>query len=236
MAEDILLRLRHSTNDPDIMITLQMYNEALIALEDLCLAISGRALGQLGMIAPNRPQRDLVDRELQREQQYNSADLQTFVNSNLRKLNAHQKIVFDTIMQAVQNNTGGFYFLDAPGGTGKTFVISLILADIRSQRKIALALATSGIAATLLDGGRTAHSALKLPLNVHVIENLTCNIPRGSAMAKVLQETSTVLLDECKMVHKKSIEALNRTLQDLRRSQQLFGGALILLSGSVVLR
>lgn len=35
-------------------------------------------------------------------------------------------------------------------------------------QQIALALAASGIAATLLDGGRTAHSALKLPLNVQV--------------------------------------------------------------------
>lgn len=58
--------------------------------------------------------------------------------------------------------------MDAPGGTGKTFVISLILANIRAQGKIALELASSGIAATLLDGGRTAHSALKLPLNVQV--------------------------------------------------------------------
>lgn len=71
-------------------------------------------------------------------------------------------------LQTVQNEAGGLYFLDALGGTGKTFVISLILAAIRSQGKIALALASSGIAATLLDGGRTAHSALKLPLNVQV--------------------------------------------------------------------
>lgn len=71
-------------------------------------------------------------------------------------------------MHAVQNEAGGLYFLDAPGGTGKTFVISLILANIRAQGKIALALSSSGIAATLLDGGRTAHSALKLPLNVQV--------------------------------------------------------------------
>lgn len=47
-----------------------------------------------------------------------------------------------------------FFFLDAPGGTGKTFLLSLILAKIRSQQKIALAVASSGIA---------AHSALKLP-------------------------------------------------------------------------
>jgi len=71
-------------------------------------------------------------------------------------------------MHAVQNEAGGLYFLDAPGGTGKTFVISLILTNIREQGKIALALSSSGIAATLLDGGRTAHSALKLPLNVQV--------------------------------------------------------------------
>ena len=86
----------------------------------------------------------------------------------------------------VSNNAGGLYFLDAPGGTGKTFVISLILATIRSEQKIALALASSGIAATLLEGGRTAHSALKLPLNVQVIETPTYYISRNSAMAKVL--------------------------------------------------
>jgi hypothetical protein len=90
------------------------------------------------------------------------------VNLNVPKLNDQQKNVYDIIMQAVQNEAGGLYFLDAPGGTGKTFVISLILANIRVQGKIALALASSGIAATLLDGGRTAHSALKLPLNVQV--------------------------------------------------------------------
>jgi hypothetical protein len=37
-----------------------------------------------------------------------------------------QKNVYDTIMQAVQNEASGLYFLDAPGGTGKTFVISFI--------------------------------------------------------------------------------------------------------------
>lgn len=71
-------------------------------------------------------------------------------------------------MQAVQNEAGGLYFLDAPGGRGKTYHKSLILAAIRSQRKLELALASSGIAATSLEGGRTAHSALKLPLNVQV--------------------------------------------------------------------
>ena len=43
------------------------------------------------------------------------------------------------------------------------FFISSILVTISSPNEIALALASSGIAATLLEGGRTAHSALKSP-------------------------------------------------------------------------
>lgn len=168
MTEDFLMRLRHQTRNPDLLITLQMYDEALIAIEDLCLAIANKALGQLGLPSPDRPMHALFDVEMRRETGYDVNDLQAFVNSNVPKLNGQQKHVYETIMQAVQNNVGGLYFLDAPGGTGKTFVISLILAAIRSQQKIALALASSGIAATLLDGGRTAHSALKLPLNVQV--------------------------------------------------------------------
>lgn len=96
-------------------------------------------------------------------------------------------------MQAVDNNTDGLFFLDAPGGTGKTVVISLILATIRSRCDIALALASSGIAATLLDGGRTAHSALKLPLNLNTIDTPTCNISRSSVMGKLLMQCKLIV-------------------------------------------
>ncbi|XP_008186657.1 uncharacterized protein LOC103310364 [Acyrthosiphon pisum] len=50
-------------------------------------------------------------------------------------------------------------------------------------------------------------------------------------MAKVLQQTAIILLDECTMTHKKSLEAIDRTMQDLRGNQNILGGALILLSG-----
>ncbi|KAL4101308.1 hypothetical protein QTP88_021328 [Uroleucon formosanum] len=154
-----------------------------------------------------------------------------FVRNNVPLLNEQQKQVYETLMQAVDNNTGGLFSLDAPGGTGKTFVISLILATIRSRCDIALALASSGIAATLLDGGRTAHSALKLPLNLNTIDTLTCNISRSSAMGKLLMQCKLIVWDECTMAHKKSLEALNFTLKDLRRNNNIFGGLMILLAG-----
>ena len=41
-------------------------------------------------------------------------------------------------------------FLDAPGGTGKTFLINLLVKKLIIEKQIVIATATSGIAATLL--------------------------------------------------------------------------------------
>jgi hypothetical protein len=82
------------------------------------------------------------------------------------------------------------FFLDAPGGTGKTFLISLILAEIRSNNGIALAIASSGIAATLLDGGRTAHSVFKLPLNIQNNPDAVCNIKQQSSSGGSSEEAT----------------------------------------------
>ncbi|UYV76739.1 hypothetical protein LAZ67_14001920 [Cordylochernes scorpioides] len=49
---------------------------------------------------------------------------------------------------------------------GKTFLINLLLTKVRSTGDSALSTASSGIAATLLHGGRTAHSTFKLPLDL----------------------------------------------------------------------
>jgi hypothetical protein len=212
MSEDILHCLRRTNQNPDIEFTPNVYNEALVFIEDICLAIVNKSLVQLGMPAPDRSAYNFLDRDLQREIQFDQAELSTFVEMNIPKLLPEQRIVYDKIMQAITSQSGGFYFIDAPGGTGKTFLISLILANIRSQIHIALAVASSGIAATLLDGGRTAHSALKLPLNMQIIEAPTCNISKTSGMATVLQKCQLIIWDECTMAHKKSLEALNRTL------------------------
>lgn len=83
MAEDYLIRMRHHTRNADLLISLEMYNEALIAIEDMCLTIANKALGQLGLSLPNRPMHDLFDRELQREKQYDPNKLRTFVNFNV---------------------------------------------------------------------------------------------------------------------------------------------------------
>lgn len=103
-----------------------MYNEALIELEDKCLEIVKKALTQVGMIAPIRTGNDAFDRDLRRENLYDARSLTAYIAEKLPQLQQQQRTVFDTIMATITNESGGLYFSDAPGGTGKTFVISLI--------------------------------------------------------------------------------------------------------------
>ena len=86
-------------------------------------------------------------------------------------------------MGAVNSGSGGIYFLDAPGRTRKTFLISLLF----TLNEVALVFASSGIAVTLLEGRKTAHSSLKLPQNIQSKETPDCNITKNSTMAKILQ-------------------------------------------------
>lgn len=82
-----------------------------------------------------------------------------------------------------------------------------------------------------MEGGKTAHSALKLPLNVAEQEYPVCNITRSSARGQLLMRCKIIIWDECTMAHRKSLEALDKTLQDLRKNTRLMGGILLLLSG-----
>ena len=75
------------------------------------------------------------------------------------------------------------------------------------------------IAATLLPGGRTAHSTFKLPLDLTSDEMPICNVGRNTAVARIMRKVRLIVWDECTMSHKRAFEAVNRMLQDIRDSK-----------------
>jgi len=131
----------------------------------------------------------------------------------------------------INRNGGGVLFLDAQGETGKTFLIYRILAKIRSEDKIALATASSGIAAILLTGGHTLHSTFKIPLDLNAMDIPVCNIKRGTALCKVIQENKAIVVDEGPMTDRCTFEALDHTLRDLTGNDYPMGGICTLLWG-----
>ena len=97
-----------------------------------------------------------------------------FFNTNFRLLNNEQRLLFDIIMTALDNNEGGLFDLDAPGGCGKTFLANTVLAAVRKNGHIAIATALKSIAATLLNLGMTFHK--KLEFQYHVTKILAQSI------------------------------------------------------------
>ena len=94
---------------------------------------------------------------------------------------------------------------------------------------MALAVASSGIAATLLTGGRTFHSRFKAPLQPDA--KSVCSIKGQSTLAEVIHCMKLIIWDEAPMAHYHLLEALDRTLRDLIDSDLPFGGKVIVLGG-----
>lgn len=65
-------------------------------------------------------------------------------------MNSDQKQTFHSIMQSIEKKSGQFFFVHGHRGTGKTYLWRTLLSKVRSKRKIALAVASCGIAALLL--------------------------------------------------------------------------------------
>ncbi|GFV57130.1 ATP-dependent DNA helicase [Trichonephila clavipes] len=214
LSEDIL----HRFEKMDQVNNDLCLNEALIHIEDKIIRISGKRRGELST-------------NFIKELSYNIALLDTQVSETEPCLLPEQKDIYNKILQRVELGEGGLFFLDAPGGTGKTFLFNLILAKIRKDCNVALAVASSGIAETLLSGGRRAHSVFKLPLNLASEETPTCNISKNSARGALLQQCKLIVWDECTMPHKRAIEALDHCLQDIQNNPKLMGGVVVLLAG-----
>lgn len=148
----------------------------------------------------------------------------------IQNLNKKQKLAFDTIIRKVESNNGGAFFIDGPGGIGKTFLYRALLAYIRLKGQIALAAAISGIATLLLPRGRTTHSRFKIPLDL--TDRSNCRISKQSSLGILIKTCTILIWDEAPMEKKRqAIEALDDLLQDLMESTKIFGGKVVVLGG-----
>ena len=231
MAEDFLHQQRTRLSDNNLSFNDDIFNLALNDLQDKVLSMGGRELSEYGLPQPQAVDNDRFARVYRREIDYDQGEQQAYVECNVPMLTSDQREVYDCFCSMIDGDEGGMLFLDAPGGTGKTFVINLILAKLRSEGKIALATASSGIAATLLTGGRTLHSTFKIPLDLYAMDIPICSIKKGTALSRVIQEGKATVVDEAPMTNKLAFEALDRTLRDLTGKDQPMGGMCMLLCG-----
>lgn len=213
--------------------------QALHSLSDLLLALSNgtKTLDSYGLPVPRNERRaedvrfvDIQNNELQLHQHA------AIALNNEGMLNADQLLVYQRVNQLIrerqlQENArqGRVLFVDAPGGTGKTFLFTTIFSKWKAEGVSILSVASSGIAAILLPSGRTAHSQFAIPLLCG--RDSSSKITPLSHAGRILIGTDVILWDEISMASKYMVDCVDRLLRKLTRNDSFFGGKIVIFAG-----
>jgi hypothetical protein len=211
--------------------TEAIINEVLLSLQDSLERQGLDVYEDFGLPKP-QPMTSLQNttpKIIEEETNYDTSYLQAKVTEECRTLNEQQQHVFDIVMDSVNNSRGKVFCLNACGGSGKTYTINLLLAAVRAQGGIALGTALSGIAATLLENGRTLHSRCKVPIKIQ--ETSMCSITKREALSELLRKAKLLVIDEVTMGHRHIFDEVDRTMRDIRDNDALFGGLTVLFAG-----
>ena len=248
LCEDFL-RGNHQPSEQDKAVA---YNRGLLELRR-DLETHGVTLTQYGLPEPTEDENydTGVPMDLRAETNYNIRDCQSEYErayANMRD-NKEQQEIFEELTEIIQtgNTAGKYFFIDGPGGTGKTTLFNALLSYVRGralsadgQHHIAVAVAASGIASLLLRGRRTAHNRFGLGANVD--EHSTCayTTTRFCARTEILKRAEIIIWDEAPMSSKHILHAVNRCLQDIMGNpvdcagnKLPFGGKLVVLGGDL---
>ncbi|XP_074356210.1 uncharacterized protein LOC141695899 [Apium graveolens] len=97
------------------------------------------------------------------ETSYDTKKMEYKTAKLLQDCTEEQRKIYDAVIQSIDTNVGGIFFIYGSGGCGKTFLWRTLICKLRSQGKIVLPVASSGIAATLMPGGRNVQHVI-LPM------------------------------------------------------------------------
>ncbi|XP_074342032.1 uncharacterized protein LOC141679429 [Apium graveolens] len=237
LSDDVLY-IRRKISD-NIHLTLPEYeiqNYALAEIEKLLNDV-GKSLRDFHMMPfpDERFFHTFVNRLIAEETSYNKEELRLNHDKAHKNLNSRQLDVYNAVVDNVNKNNGGMFFVYGSGGCGKTFLWQTLCSRFRSEGKIVLPVAGSGITATLLPGGRTAHSRFKIPLKLD--QSSISGIKHGTDIAELMQHTSLIIWDEAPMQHRYAIEAVDRSLLDImaavdvEQGRRPFGGIIVVFGG-----
>lgn len=165
-----------------------------------------------------------------------------------RLLNVDQRRLFNYITEQIRreipdkNCSPLFLFVTGTAGSGKSFTLKLIVEQIRrgyrildDQKTYVKVCAYTGVAALLIKG-QTIHSVFKLPIQKsHKLPDFKkLSGIWLEQLRRAWQNIRFIIIDEVSMLPYELLHQINLRLQELKCSNQLFGGVNILLFGDLM--
>ena len=230
MGEDILWKCSHTKIINSARVQDHVDNSVLLILQT-DLNELGTCLENFGLPTPNKHSIVHDQPHVVRDEIYDESEQERKTRHNLHTFSKEQTLAYQMILKAVLDSEESkrLFFINAPGGYGKTFLLETVLSTVHSVSKIALTVASSSIAAELLEGGHTAHSRFKIPIPIS--DESMCSISLQSAHAELMWQTSLICWDEVLMSNKQHIECVDRSLRDILKVDKPFGGITVVFGG-----
>ena len=133
-------------------------------------------------------------------------------------------------MRDNEHNNHNCFYIDGPGGSGKTFIYTTLChIPLKIRPKKISTMAFTGIAATLLPNGRKVHKTFGMP--VPLFSDSTSNVNNQTKQGEFLKNVDIFIWDEAPMAPKYAMELVDRTLRDIMDNDLPFGGKIIVLGG-----
>ncbi|GJT75732.1 ATP-dependent DNA helicase PIF1-like protein [Tanacetum coccineum] len=163
LAEDVLQLERQKRNNPDLELSdTQRYNICLMYIEEKLLSNSKSLKNIVNMPYPNFDfTMEGYNRLIYDEMDYKIPELIIQHQQLYASLTEEQTSIYNTIIDACNNNKGGMFFVYGYGGT----------------------------ASLLLEGRRTAHSRFAIPINI--VEDSMCSIYADGDLAELIRIYTT---------------------------------------------
>ncbi|XP_045031637.1 ATP-dependent DNA helicase pif1-like [Daphnia magna] len=175
----------------------------------------------------------LVEAQMEENNENSQREKRLMGEMMLAQLNDGQRAAFDQVMTAVNdvnNSHPRQYFLDGPGGTGKTFLYNTLITVLQGQGRQVIAVASTGYASNLLLDGTTYYSQFKI--YPPITETTRSKIEEASYNAQLIRNASLIISDEATMKTNHALDAINHLFQTVMKNRvDPYGGKVLLLGG-----
>lgn len=127
-------------------------------------------------------------------------------------------------------NAGANVFLTGAPGAGKTYVLNQFVKQARQRGASVAVTASTGIAATYLNG-QTIHSWSGVGVAQVMTDTLLKQIK--TRRGKRIRATDILVIDEISMMHAWLFDMVDQACRAVRRSPEPFGGLQVVMSGDL---
>ncbi|CAG8746174.1 1411_t:CDS:2, partial [Ambispora leptoticha] len=147
-------------------------------------------------------------------------------------LDKDQYKTYDILCNSWGPETAGkypYFFLTGSAGTGKSYLLHMIVNFLKSKRINYLVIAPTGVAAQNV-GGNTIHSALKIRQTNSYYETLSIH---NQNTKDSLRKIEAIIIEEISMVSSNLFSFMSNMFGSLHSNSKIFGGIPVLLIGDL---